>query len=103
MPTSLFGQDFQAVLDRAKTTSGTTTGPFASPADWRDLPIYFLMVDRFNNASAPPRHLPFDDPAFGDYQGGKFSGVEQQLPYIKQLGAGAIWLSPVLRNLPFDP
>jgi glycosidase len=103
MPTSLFAPDFQAVLDRARQTSGQASGPFPSPQDWRDLPIYFLMVDRFNNPSAPPRHQPFDDPAFGDYQGGKFSGVRQQLSYLKQLGAGAIWLSPVLRNLRFDP
>jgi glycosidase len=103
MPTSLFAADFQAVLDQAKNTSGQPSGPFPSPEDWRDQPIYFLMVDRFNNPSAPPRHLPFDDPSFADYQGGKFSGVQEQLPYIKQLGTGAIWLSPVLRNLRFDP
>ena len=61
------------------------------------------MVDRFNNPTAKPRHLPFDDQGFGDYQGGKFSGVRAQLPYIKALGAGAIWCSPVLKNLRFDP
>jgi glycosidase len=103
MPSSLFAPDFQAVLDQAKAKSGQPTGPFPSPADWRDLPIYFLMVDRFNNPDAPPRHAPFDDPGFSDFQGGKFSGVQQQLSYIRQLGAGAIWLSPVLRNLHFDP
>ncbi len=103
MPTSVFGTDFQSILSAAKAASGKTGGPFPSPMDWRDLPIYFLMVDRFNNPSAPPRHQPFDDPSFADYQGGKFSGVRAQLPYIKQLGAGAIWLSPVLKNLPFDP
>jgi glycosidase len=102
-PASLIAADLQAVLERAKKTSGQPSGPFPSPEDWRDLPIYFLMVDRFNNRSAPPRHLPFDDPSFSDYQGGKFSGVQEQLPYIKRLGAGTIWLSPVLKNLPFDP
>ena len=56
------------------------------------------MVDRFNNPSAAPKHLPFDDPGFANYQGGKFSGVQAQLPYIKALGAGAIWLSPVLKT-----
>jgi glycosidase len=61
------------------------------------------MLDRFNNPSAPRIHAPFDDPAYSDYQGGKFSGVRDQLAYIKQLGVGDIWLSPVLRNLRFDP
>ncbi len=102
MPTSLFAADFQDILDQAKARSGQADGPFPSPADWRDLPIYFLLVDRFNNPARPPRHLPFDDPAFNDFQGGSFSGVKQQLDYVQQLGAGAIWLSPVLRNLRFD-
>ncbi|HLZ86422.1 MAG TPA: alpha-amylase family glycosyl hydrolase, partial [Puia sp.] len=41
-------------------------------------------------------------PTFDVYQGGKFAGIQQQLDYIKGLGAGAIWLSPVLKNLPWD-
>ena len=102
MPTSLFVPDFQAVLEQARRSAGRDRGAFPSPADWRDLPIYFLMLDRFNNPSAPPIHAPFDDPAYSDYQGGKFSRVRDQLAYIKQLGVGAIWLSPVLRNLRFD-
>ena len=103
MPTSIVAPDFQSILDAAKAAGGQSGGPFPSPIDWRDLPIYFLMVDRFNNPSAPPRHRTFDDPGFADYQGGKYSGIQAQVPYIKKLGAGAIWLSPVLRNLQFDP
>jgi len=57
------------------------------------------MVDRFNNPSQPPRHQPFDDPGYFGFQGGKFSASGQKLAYIKQLGAGAIWLSPVLKKL----
>jgi glycosidase len=64
--------------------------------------IYFLMVDRFNRPGAPPRHQPFDDPNFYGYQGGTYRGVQEQLRYIRDLGAGAIWLSPVLKNLQFD-
>jgi glycosidase len=59
------------------------------------------MVDRFNNISTPPAH-PFDDPSFSGFQGGKFSGIRAQLPYIKQAGAGSIWISPALKNLQFD-
>jgi glycosidase len=103
MPTSLFDAEFQQVYNAARANAGKPHGPFPSPADWRDTWIYFLMVDRFNNKTRPPRHAPFDDPGFSDYQGGKFSGVQAQLSYIKSLGAGAIWLSPVLKNLPFDP
>jgi glycosidase len=78
-----------------KTVNGKTiTTPFASPADWRDHWIYFLMVDRFNNPHAIPEH---DDP-YLPYQGGKFDGVLQKLDYLKKLGVGAIWLSPVHYN-----
>lgn len=103
VPTSLFAPDFQAVLDRAVNPANLALALFPSPEDWRDRWIYFLMLDRFNNILAPPANEPFDDPNFSGFQGGKFSGVEDQLPYIKQLGAGAIWLSPVLKNFQFDP
>jgi glycosidase len=102
MTTSLFASDFQAVLNAAKTAAGQAAGPFPSPADWRDQWIYFLMLDRFNNSAAPPAHPPFDDPNFSGFQGGKFSGVKNKLSYLKKLGVGAIWLSPVLKNLPFE-
>lgn len=78
------------------------TTPFPSPADWRDGPIYFLMLDRFNNPDRPPRHLPYDTP-FGEFQGGTFNGVRAQLRYIKDLGAGALWISPALKNRQSDP
>ena len=101
MSTSLYAPDFLAIFNGSRDTGGTLQ-TFASPADWRDQWIYFLMVDRFNNSSAPPRHQPFDDPQYFDFQGGNLAGIQDQLPYIKQLGAGAIWLSPVLTNVPFQ-
>jgi glycosidase len=88
---SLFSPEFQSVFSSPEV--------FPSPIDWRDNWIYFLMVDRFNNASGPPNHTPFDDPNFYAFQGGNFAGIQAQLPYIKGLGAGAIWLSPVLTNV----
>jgi glycosidase len=85
------------------TDSRTITSPFASPQDWRDLWIYFLVLDRFNRADGtPPASMPYDKP-FGGFQGGTFNGVRQRLRYIKELGAGAIWLSPVLKNRQSDP
>lgn len=102
MSTSLFAPDFLAIFNSNRDTGGPLKA-FASPADWRDQWIYFLMVDRFNNSLAPPRHQPFDDPNFYDFQGGNIASIQDQLPYIKQLGAGAIWLSPVLKNMPLQP
>lgn len=61
------------------------------------------MLDRFNRADGkPPVSMPYDKP-FGKYQGGTFNGVRERLKYIKDLGAGAIWLSPVLKNRQSDP
>ncbi|WP_417909404.1 alpha-amylase family glycosyl hydrolase [Candidatus Electronema sp. PJ] len=79
------------------------TTPFPSPGDWRDVWIYFIMLDRFNRDDGqPPRNMPYDAP-FGEFQGGTFNGVRAQLKYIKELGAGAIWLTPVLKNRQTDP
>ncbi len=104
-PTSIWATEIQSVLDAARSAAAgpAALAPFPSPEDWRDQWIYFLMVDRFNNPFTPPRHLPFDNPQFDGFQGGTFAGVEAQLPYLKQLGVGALWLSPVLKNCPFSP
>lgn len=105
-PTSVNGPEVAAVIAQAKTdamaspprtvTVGASTfvTPFASPEDWRDRWIYFLLVDRFNNPSSAPRA---SDPSL-PYQGGNFEGIRQQVGYIKSLGAGAVWISPVLMN-----
>ncbi len=101
MSTSLYAPDFLAIFNRNRDVGGPLQA-FGSPPDWRDQWIYFLMVDRFNNSLAPPQHLPFDDPNYYDFQGGNLASIQDRLPYIKQLGAGAIWLSPVLKNVPFQ-
>ena len=76
--------------------------PFPSPENWRDQWIYFILVDRFNNPLRPPRNLPWDAP-YSDFQGGTFDGIRQQLPYLQDLGVGALWLSPVLKNCQYSP
>ncbi len=76
--------------------------PFPSPGDWRDKWIYFLMIDRFNNPEKPPRHLPWDGP-HNSFQGGSFNGIREKLDYLKDLGVGAIWMTPVLKNCIYNP
>jgi glycosidase len=70
--------------------------PFPSPGDWREVPIYFLMLDRFNNPTAPPKGTW--NRRFDVRQGGTFRGVQAQLGTLAALGIGAIWISPVLKN-----
>ena len=77
--------------------------PYPSPSDWRDIWIYFLMLDRFNNPAVTPNSLraavPSDwDQRYDFRQGGIFKGLEAQLDYLVSLGAKALWLSPVLKN-----
>jgi glycosidase len=117
MPLSAFGPEVRSVLLSAmspKTIDVNVNGkivavqtPFPSPHDWRDKWIYMLMIDRFNNPVARPRSesakppVAYDGP-YKTFQGGTFEGVRCQLDYLKDLGVGAIWLSPVLKNCPFD-
>src|SRR5271169_2062002 len=98
MATSLFDNVVQSTFDQTQAPGGTL---FSSPEDWRDVCIYFLMVDRFNNDAAPPRNFPFDA-QYSQFQGGTFNGIRARLPYLKNLGVGALWLSPVLKNCQYD-
>jgi glycosidase len=72
------------------------TTPFPSPSDWRDVMIYQALTDRFNHPDRAPRHA-WNVPV-NDFQGGSFNGLRAQLGYLQELGAGAIWLSPVQKN-----
>jgi glycosidase len=78
---------------------------FSSPLDWRDQVIYFLLIDRFdNNAEDIPPYdpesvIPGRDTEQGHvFQGGNLKGIIRRLDYIKNLGATAIWISPVFKN-----
>jgi glycosidase len=112
MQISIFGAEVRNVLDQARAAvfkdvqvgnqSITIPSPFPSPEDWRDSVMYFLLVDRFNNPQEPPKHLPWDS-VYSDFQGGTFNGIREQLDYLKALGIGAIWLSPVQKNSQYCP
>jgi glycosidase len=111
VPTNIFSDDVTQTLadaqqaareQRTKTvivgpTSRQVQRPFPSPGDWRDCWIYFLLIDRFNNPSAPPKG-PVWNQRFDFRHGGTFKGVQAELGYLEQLGTKAIWLSPVLKN-----
>jgi glycosidase len=94
MLSSIWDAGVANTLEAARTSARP---PYPSPEDWRDRLMYFLLVDRFNNPAAPPKVMPFNTPV-NAFQGGKYAGVQAAIPYLKGLGIGAVWLSPVLRN-----
>jgi glycosidase len=69
--------------------------------------IYLLMPDRFENGDAANDRggmqggrlvTGFDPTDKAFYHGGDLKGATARLPYIRDLGATAIWLTPVFRN-----
>lgn len=70
--------------------------------DWSDAIIYFAIVDRFadgdssNNAGVDRRNP-------GGWHGGDLAGLKAQLDEIASLGATAIWITPVVKQIEFCP
>jgi neopullulanase len=65
--------------------------------------IYLIMPDRFANGD-PTNDEPTEFPGSHDrakaqaYHGGDLRGITQHLPYLKELGVTALWLTPILKN-----
>ena len=92
----------------------------ASPVDWRDEILYFLLVDRFSDGQEHTRPLLDRDnlavarPSLPNgeawrwdrwaqsgadrWQGGNLQGVASRLDYLSSLGVTTIWLSPVFKQ-----
>ena len=112
-------------IDFASLTRRTFT---PSPAAWEDQVLYFLLLDRFSdgrekdgyrdNADRPvetgttPLHQPGDSgwvdydtwiSAGNGWQGGTLAGLKSKLGYLRRLGITALWVSPIFRQVPFEP
>ena len=65
--------------------------------------IYLIMPDRFANgdrtndepAEAPGSHDRANPRA---YHGGDLRGIQNHLPYLKDLGVSTLWLTPIVKN-----
>lgn len=74
-----------------------------TPFTYRNANIYFVMIDRFNNAD------PSNDNSYGrrkdglqevgTFHGGDLKGVIEKLDYIASLGTNVIWLSPIVEQV----
>jgi len=99
-----------------------------SPAAWEDQVLYFLLVDRFSDGNegggyrdnsgnpvssgSTPLYTANDTNRVdyeewlrtgGTWQGGTIKGLKSKLGYLKRLGVTALWVSPVFRQVPFEP
>ena len=66
--------------------------------------IYLIMTDRFadgdsSNNDPPESKGLFDRSKTRYYHGGDFEGIISHLPYLKDLGVTAIWLTPWYDNV----
>ncbi|BCT93263.1 alpha-amylase [Lysobacter helvus] len=96
-----------ALFASALAVAGTPVGPLHVPSpDWRDQVLYFLMIDRFDDADRTnsDQHAAEYDPADNaKYSGGDLRGVQRRLPYIQGLGFTAVWITPPVANQWWNP
>lgn len=100
-----------------------------SPVAWEDEVLYFLMVDRFSDGrerdwrddagvtvahgNTPPLRPADRDNAMGTeaeraawrdagerWAGGTLRGLRSKLGYLRRLGITAVWVSPILKQVP---
>jgi glycosidase len=114
--------DFPALVDREF---------HPSPVAWEDEVLYFLLLDRFSNGRERGYRdnngtfvMTGDTPllraqdrgnavasdadaarwraAGATWCGGTLGGLRTKLGYLKRLGISAVWISPVLKQVPFE-
>lgn len=72
------------------------------PEDWRDQIVYQIVTDRFANGDPTNDGASGVPPMPGEpnrIHGGDLRGITEHLDYVASLGATAIWISPVVRNV----
>ncbi len=70
----------------------------------RDDVIYLIMPDRFADGD-PSNDMPkgaapgtYDRQAAKAYHGGDLKGIQDHLPYLRDLGVTTLWLNPIVDN-----
>lgn len=104
-----------------------------SPIAWEDQVLYFLLLDRFSDdqehgykgndrkhvagGHTPPYNPAIDNgnavanqadaaawrQAGGGWCGGNLHGLTSKIGYLKRLGVTALWLSPIFKQVAFQP
>jgi glycosidase len=82
----------------------SAAGPVAvmPQRDWSDAVLYFVILDRFADGSgANNTNVDRNNP--GGFHGGDLAGLTAQLDEIAELGATALWITPVARQIDYCP
>lgn len=94
MPTGVLTLAATALLSLAGLGSG------ASLDEWRSRSIYQVMTDRFAPSVDIPFYLGSCHTELGVYCGGTWRGIKDNLDYIQGMNFDAIWISPIVAQLP---
>lgn len=65
--------------------------------EWRTRTIYQVLTDRFARSDSSSSNC---NQLNGHYCGGSWRGIEQNLDYIQGMNFDAIWISPIVAQLP---
>ena len=66
---------------------------------WSSEVLYFVLVDRFADGD-PANDRAVDRGAKGNFHGGDLKGLLAQLDEIASLGVTALWINPLVENIP---
>jgi glycosidase len=95
---------FNSVLTQDCQGAGPGACGDVAAFDWRDAVMYFILVDRFFDSDGrvdPVPGVSDGDAATGpsgQYEGGDLAGVAAKVPYLRDLGVTALWLSAPYEN-----
>lgn len=68
-------------------------------AEWPDAVVYFVLIDRFADGD-PSNDADVDRGGKGAFHGGDLKGLVEQLDDIADLGFTAIWINPIVQQIP---
>lgn len=87
--------------DLSETKSDSELMLHVPSPQWQDQIIYFLMTDRFSDGDPSNNDQglgEYDPTKESHYSGGDLQGVINNLDYIQNLGATAVWTTPIVAN-----
>ncbi|WP_084571257.1 alpha-amylase family glycosyl hydrolase [Deinococcus misasensis] len=96
-------QQLPTAVEPSETSVSSQTVSGTAIDDWRQQVIYLLFTDRFANGNTANDNAGsancFDPANARKFHGGDLAGLQGKLGYIKDLGATAIWTTPVYEQV----